>query len=72
MSIIDENYNWKSESIECSKEIREMLKHIFKKYGDKFSLEDLHYLICNETNSIIMREVLEKRYKEYLKNRGDV
>ena len=61
MSIRDENYNWKTESEECAREIRKMLKPIFKKYGDKFSFEELHYLICTEVNSIIMREVLKRR-----------
>ena len=61
MSIRDENYNWKSETEECVREIRKMLEHIFKKYSDKFSLEDLYYLICTEVGSVILREVLKKR-----------
>lgn len=61
MSIRDENYNWREESEECTREIRKVLEPIFKKYGDEFSFEDLYYLICTEVNSIIMREVLKRR-----------
>lgn len=61
MSIRDENYNWKKETEECTRDIRNVLEHIFKNYEDKFSYEDLYYLICTEANSIIMREVLKKR-----------
>ena len=56
MSIRDENYEWKKESSECSKEIREKLIPIFDKYIDEFSFEDLYYLICTEVSSIITRE----------------
>lgn len=65
MSIRDENYNWKNESEECSKEIRKMLEHIFEKYGDKFSLEDLYYLVCTEANEVILFEVFEKKEEMY-------
>lgn len=61
MSIRDENYNWREESEECTREIRKVLEPIFKKYDDEFSFEDLYYLICTEVNSIIMREILKRR-----------
>lgn len=64
MSIRNENYDWKDESLKCTKEIREALLPIFKNYGDKFSSEDLYYLICTEANSIITREVLKKKVKK--------
>lgn len=65
MSIRNENYEWKKESSECSKEIRERLIPIFNKYIDEFSFEDLYYLICTEASSIITKECclrsIEKR-----------
>lgn len=61
MSVRDENYNWKDESEECSREIRKMTEHILKKYGDKFTLEDLYYLVCTETHHVILHEVFKRR-----------
>ena len=61
MSVRDENYEWKDESEECTREINKMLKHIFEKYGDKFSLEDLYYLVCTEADRVILFEVFKRR-----------
>lgn len=61
MSIRDEDYNWKYESDECTREIRKIIEPIFEKYKDKFSFEDLYYLICTETNSVIIRKVMAAR-----------
>ena len=61
MSIRDENHCWKNEAQECIREVNKLLSPIFEKYSDKFSYEDLYYLICTEVNSIIMREVFKHR-----------
>lgn len=61
MSVRDENYNWKEESTECVNEIRKVIEPIVKKYNDKFSYEDLYYLVCTEVSTIITREILKKK-----------
>lgn len=65
MSIRDEKYNWKNEAEECSKEIKKCLEYIFEKYGDKFTLEDLYYLVCTEANEVIMFEIFKKKEEMY-------
>ena len=64
MSIRDKNYNWKKESENCAKDIREKLILIFDKYIDEFSFEDLYYLICTEASSVITQECVLRRIEK--------
>ena len=61
MTIRDNNYNWTNEAELCSKEIQKALKPVLEKYKDKFSLEELFYMVSTEFNEMIMIEILDKR-----------
>lgn len=58
MSIRDENYEWRKEAKDLSRVISDTLKPVFDEYKDKFTFEELYYLVCTEFHEIILLEIL--------------
>ena len=59
MSIRNEKLHWKPEALKASDEIKDILKPIYEKYKNIFTLEDIHYLISNESHEVILDYAFE-------------
>ena len=59
MSIRNEKLHWKPEALKAGDEIKDILKPIYEKYKSIFTLEDIHYLISNESHEVILDYVFE-------------
>lgn len=60
MSIRDENNEWSKEAKDLSLIIGDTLKPIFNEYKDKFTFEELYYLVCTKFHEIILLDILRE------------
>jgi len=72
MGIRDKNYNWEQEALDFSQVVGQVLKPIFNEYKDKFTFEEMYYLVCTEFHEIILDECLglkhpDSTYARYIK-----
>lgn len=63
MGIRNKDMNWRAESIEFSDKIRELIEPIFNTYSEKFTDEEMFYLITHTVDDIIIDKVLGLKYK---------
>ena len=65
MGIRDKNMNWKTDSCEFSDTIRRLIEPIFNAYSEKFTYEEMFYLITHTVDDIIIDKALSVKYNGY-------
>ena len=61
MSIRDNMWQWKQEAADMSEVIRKQLQNLLYSTLDKgLTVEDFHYLVCTEADSVIVRYAIDK------------
>ena len=63
MGIRNKDMPWRAESIEFSDKIMELIEPIFNTYSEKFTDEEIFYLITRTVDDIIIDKALELKYK---------
>ena len=63
MGIRNKDMHWRAESIEFSDKIRELIEPIFNTYSEKFTDEEIFYLITRTVDDIIIDKALDIKYK---------
>ena len=63
MGIRKRDMNWRAESIEFSNTIRRLIEPVFNAYSEKFTDEEMFYLITHTVDDIIIDKALDLKYK---------
>ena len=61
MGIRDENNNWNKEAKDFSQVVDNALKPILNNYKNRFTFEEMYYLVCTEFHEIILDEILKHK-----------
>ena len=61
MSTRNENYVRTPEADALTKELEDVINPIFDKYKDKYSFEDMFYLVSDVVHRKIIQEVMHRR-----------
>ena len=65
MGIRDKDMNWKSDSCDFSDTIRRLIEPVFDAYSEKFTYEEMFYLITRTADDIIIDKTLSLKYEGY-------
>lgn len=70
MAIRDKNLNWTDEAIDLSVIITQKLRPIYESYKDKFTPEEIQYIINDSIMRIITRDMVERKQNRFMRFRN--